>query len=296
MSTHDTPETTPAPVEDTGPPGLYPVPRPPDGFRHTDPVEPAVCANPTHDHTTTSDGEGGTLPDGQTRPMYCEHDGLPAHYDETVSGYVHDDPMSMTCPLTTASMNGCLHPAPGVGDRVMFRVEDIPRYADRQGVRYEGVIWTVAAVRYRVSGQMDPETRAQLAAGHAHVIMVGPNGRRVGTTSARLVPADIITLEIITYDATWAARHGRVVRTDPVARGMGRATTVHVDIPRGLARRDRVGAADVVRFAFPDNRPPRDMPAVGNVVPMDRVVWGDVSALAVVDPRARIMRNNRRVV
>lgn len=291
MNTHDTPETAPPALVES-PPRLFPQPS--RQFRHTDRPDAATCANPTHDHTTTDDGKGGTLPDGTTRPMTCEHDGWPAHWDEQAEGYVHDDPSVDPCPLTTMSANGCLHPSPRVGDRVTFRDSDVPAYDDRRGVRYDGVIWTVVSVRYNVRGQMDPETRAQILAGHAHVILAeSTHGRRVGTTSCRLVPADIITVEVVTHDQTWAGRHGRVVRTDPVATGLGRATTVHVDIPVGMARRDRVGNADVVRFAFPDGRPPRDMPAVGNVVPVSRVVWGDVSKLPMVAVDARTRRNQR---
>lgn len=294
MNAHDTPEKAPPEVVEAPPTRLYPQPA--RQHRHTARPDPSTCANPTHDHTTTDDGQGGTLPDGQTRPMTCAHDDWPTHWDETVQGYVHDDPSVAMCPLTQVSANGCLHPAPGVGDRVVFRDDDVPRYDARNGIRYDGVVWTVVSVRYRVRGQMDPETRAQIAAGHAHVILAeAAHGRRVGTTSCRLARAEIITVEIITHDQTWAGRHGRVVRTDPVATGMGRATTVHVDIPCALARRDRVGNADVVRFAFPDGRPPRDMPAVGNTVPVSRVVWGDVARLAMVavDPRARKIRNGR---
>lgn len=295
MNTHDTPEGAPPPMLEataTAPARLFPQPN--RQFRHTERADASVCANPTHDHYTTDDGQGGTMPDGQVRPMTCGHDGWPTHWDEQVAGYVHDDPTLDACPLSVVSMNGCLHPAPGVGDRVMFRDVDMPTYADRNGIRYDGVVWTVVSRRYNVRGQMDPETRAQIQAGHAHLILVGVDGRRVGTTSCRVEVAEIITVEIVTHDQTWAGRHGRVVRTDPVATGMGRATTVHVDVPHSMARRDRVGNADVVRFAFPDGRPPRDMPAVGNTVPVSRVVWGDVAKLARVttDPRRRNQREH----
>lgn len=48
-----------------------------------------ACQNPDHDHTTPVDSEGHSLP--TPVPMLCNHDGVPTHYDEAVSDYVHDE-------------------------------------------------------------------------------------------------------------------------------------------------------------------------------------------------------------
>jgi hypothetical protein len=53
------------------------------------------CTNLRHDHTTTIDGHGGTL--DQPVPMRCGGCGLPAHYDEAIAGYQHDDPAAPAC-------------------------------------------------------------------------------------------------------------------------------------------------------------------------------------------------------
>lgn len=52
------------------------------------------CTNATHDHTTTVDREGDTLP--APALMVCYHDGLPAHYDTTIEDYRHDQ-VTETC-------------------------------------------------------------------------------------------------------------------------------------------------------------------------------------------------------
>ncbi|GAA4201721.1 hypothetical protein [Actinocatenispora rupis] len=54
--------------------------------------DPAVCANPGHDHTAHD--TTGTAIDG---PHRCGHCGRPAHWDEQVDDYQHDDPTAPDC-------------------------------------------------------------------------------------------------------------------------------------------------------------------------------------------------------
>jgi hypothetical protein len=79
----------------------------------------ATCTNDQHDHTTAEDGEGGTLPDGQTVPMRCNDCGEPAHYDMTVEDYRHDK-AGVACFLIPAS-DGCQVGA------IMGRYDDLVR-------------------------------------------------------------------------------------------------------------------------------------------------------------------------
>jgi len=46
-----------------------------------------ACSVPTHDHTTTVDRDGLTVP---AQPMTCNHCGVPAHYNSEVDDYFHD--------------------------------------------------------------------------------------------------------------------------------------------------------------------------------------------------------------
>lgn len=63
---------------------------------------PADCTDSVCDHTTTEDGDGGVLPDGQTRPQVCPVCGGPTHYTDA-AGYRHDEDGSPG----TADAHGC---------------------------------------------------------------------------------------------------------------------------------------------------------------------------------------------
>jgi hypothetical protein len=54
-----------------------------------------ACAYPRHDHTTTQAADGGDL--DEPVAMFCEHCGQPAHYDEKLRRYRHDDPAAPDC-------------------------------------------------------------------------------------------------------------------------------------------------------------------------------------------------------
>ncbi len=54
-----------------------------------------ACAYPRHDHTTTQGPDGGDL--DEPVAMFCEHCGQPAHYDEKLRRYRHDDPATPDC-------------------------------------------------------------------------------------------------------------------------------------------------------------------------------------------------------
>jgi len=54
-----------------------------------------ACAYPRHDHTTTQGPDGGDL--DEPVAMFCEHCGQPAHYDEKLGRYRHDDPAAPDC-------------------------------------------------------------------------------------------------------------------------------------------------------------------------------------------------------
>lgn len=54
-----------------------------------------TCINQNHDHTTTVDPDGNEV--AQPIAMNCGHCKLPAHYDYTIEGYVHDDPNAPEC-------------------------------------------------------------------------------------------------------------------------------------------------------------------------------------------------------
>lgn len=49
-----------------------------------------------------------------------------------------------------------------------------------------GVVCTVETVTYGLGGMMSADDRAAIAAGHAHLIMTTPTGRRIGTTANRI--------------------------------------------------------------------------------------------------------------
>jgi hypothetical protein len=54
-----------------------------------------ACAYPRHDHTTAQGSDGGEL--DEPVAMRCEHCGRPAHYDEKLQQYRHDDPAAPDC-------------------------------------------------------------------------------------------------------------------------------------------------------------------------------------------------------
>jgi hypothetical protein len=54
-----------------------------------------TCTYPLHDHTTTIGPDGEEL--GQSAPMRCEHCGQPAHHDDKLRRYRHDDPNAPDC-------------------------------------------------------------------------------------------------------------------------------------------------------------------------------------------------------
>jgi len=55
----------------------------------------AACAYPKHDHTTTQGPDGADL--DEPVAMRCGHCALPAHYDEKLGRYRHDDPAAPDC-------------------------------------------------------------------------------------------------------------------------------------------------------------------------------------------------------
>jgi hypothetical protein len=73
-------------------------------------AEPSPCTNPAHDHTTTVATVRFTLGGiyqaheityPEPVPMRCNDCGQPTHYDEGCEWYIHDDPDSEACFLTS---------------------------------------------------------------------------------------------------------------------------------------------------------------------------------------------------
>jgi hypothetical protein len=54
-----------------------------------------ACHYPKHDHTTLQGPDGEQLP--QPVAMRCQHCGQPAHYDQKIHQYRHDDPAAPDC-------------------------------------------------------------------------------------------------------------------------------------------------------------------------------------------------------
>ncbi|WP_319461445.1 hypothetical protein [Micromonospora sp. RTP1Z1] len=54
-----------------------------------------TCAFPAHDHATYTGRDGEDL--DVAAPMRCHHCGQPAHYDERLQDYRHDDPSTPDC-------------------------------------------------------------------------------------------------------------------------------------------------------------------------------------------------------
>ena len=55
----------------------------------------ATCRYPGHDHTTTVAGDGSDLDTAVA--MRCPHCGQPAHYDDKLGDYRHDNPDAPDC-------------------------------------------------------------------------------------------------------------------------------------------------------------------------------------------------------
>ena len=60
-----------------------------------------TCRYPGHDHTTTQADDGSDL--DTPVPMRCTHCGQPAHYDNKLGDYRHDNPAATDCFLIRAA-------------------------------------------------------------------------------------------------------------------------------------------------------------------------------------------------
>jgi hypothetical protein len=60
-----------------------------------------TCAYPGHDHTTTEASDGSAR--DTAAPMRCPHCGQPAHYDDQLGDYRHDNPTGPDCFLTRST-------------------------------------------------------------------------------------------------------------------------------------------------------------------------------------------------